>query len=122
MVKCIELETTLPNFWKLESLKANFIRITNEKVLSGMKKLYLRGNIFLKIIKIILAIIVVALYAYQLMTGSVELMPYSMLFLAAILLITGLEEPQKDRKGSFLRYAVISLFLFIVSILGFLMD
>ncbi|PAK40469.1 hypothetical protein CHI08_15005 [Peribacillus simplex] len=80
MVKCIELETTLPNFLKLESLKANFIRITNEKVLSGMKKLYLRGNIFLKIVKIILAIIVVALYAYQLMTGSVELMPYSMCF------------------------------------------
>ncbi|MFK9117864.1 hypothetical protein ACJEBK_13395 [Peribacillus frigoritolerans] len=35
-----------------------------------MKKLYLRGNIFLKIIKIILAIIVVALYAYQLITTA----------------------------------------------------
>jgi hypothetical protein len=84
------------------------ILYTNEKVLSGMKKLYLRG--------IILAMIVVALYAYQLITGSVELMPYSMLFPAAILLITGLEEPQKDRKGGFLRYAVVSLFLFVVSI------
>ncbi|MFJ7467187.1 hypothetical protein ACIQWI_01430 [Peribacillus frigoritolerans] len=70
----------------------------DEKVLSGMKKLYLRGNIFLKIVKIILAIIVVALSAYQLITGSVELMPYSMLFLAAILLITGLVELQIDRK------------------------
>ncbi|WP_422121633.1 DUF3953 domain-containing protein [Peribacillus frigoritolerans] len=49
-------------------------------------------------------------------------MPYSMLFLAAILLITGIEEPQKDRKGVFLRYAVVSLFLCVVSILGFLMD
>jgi hypothetical protein len=84
--------------------------------------LYLRGNILLKIVKIILAIIVVALYAYQLITGSVELMPYSMLFLAAILLITGLEETQKDRKGGFLRYVVVSLFLFFVSMLGFLMD
>lgn len=84
-----------------------------------MKKLYVGGNIFLKIVKIILAIIVVALYAYQLITGSVELMPFSMLFLAAILLITGLE---KDRKGGFLRFAVVSLFLFVVSILGFLMD
>ncbi|MDM5286199.1 DUF3953 domain-containing protein [Peribacillus frigoritolerans] len=45
-----------------------------------------------------------------------------MLFLAAILLITGLEEPHKDRKGGFLRYAVVSLFLFVVSILGILMD
>ncbi|WP_251029163.1 MULTISPECIES: DUF3953 domain-containing protein [unclassified Bacillus (in: firmicutes)] len=86
-----------------------------------MKKFYLRGKIFLKILKIILAIIVVAIYAYQLMTGSVELMPYSMLFLAAIMLITGLEERQKDRKGVFLRYAVVSFFLCVVSILGFLM-
>lgn len=97
MVKCIDLETTLlilesRTLLKLESLKANFIRI------------------------------IVALYAYQLITGSVELMPYSMLFLAAILLITGLAEPHKDRKGGFLRYAVVSLFLFVVSILGFLMD
>jgi hypothetical protein len=83
---------------------------------------YLRGNNFLKIVKIILAIIVVALYAYQLITGSVELMPYSMLFLAVIMLITGLEELQKDRKGGSLRYVVVSLFLFFVSMLGFLMD
>ncbi|GAB6257037.1 MULTISPECIES: DUF3953 domain-containing protein [Bacillaceae] len=76
----------------------------------------------MKIVKIILAIIVVALYAYQLITGSVELMPYSMLFLAVIMLITGLEEPQKDRKGGSLRYVVVSLFLFFVSMLGFLMD
>ncbi|TKH14840.1 DUF3953 domain-containing protein [Peribacillus simplex] len=76
----------------------------------------------MKIVKIILAIIVVALYAYQLITGSVELMPYSMLFLAVIMLITGLEKPQKDRKGGSLRYVVVSLFLFFVSMLGFLMD
>ncbi|MGE7586653.1 hypothetical protein [Peribacillus sp. NPDC101480] len=76
----------------------------------------------MKIVKIILAIIVVALYAYQLITGSVELMPYSMLFLAVIMLITGLEKPQKDRKGGFLRYVVVSLFLFLVSMLGFLMN
>ncbi|CAH0288876.1 MULTISPECIES: hypothetical protein [Peribacillus] len=76
----------------------------------------------MKIVKIILAIIVVSLYAYQLITGSVELMPYSMLFLAVIMLITGLEKPQKDRKGGFLRYVVVSLFLFFVSMLGFLMN
>ncbi|MDP9739304.1 UNVERIFIED_ORG: hypothetical protein QFZ59_001134 [Bacillus sp. B2I3] len=77
---------------KLESLKANFIRI------------------------------IVALYAYQLITGSVGLMPYSMLFLAAILLITGLVELQADRKVGFFGCFVVSLFLFVVSILGFLMD
>ncbi|MES1041731.1 DUF3953 domain-containing protein [Peribacillus simplex] len=76
----------------------------------------------MKIVKIFLAIIVVASYADQLITGSVELMPYSLLFLALILLITGLEEPQKDRKGGFLRCVVVSLFLFFVSMLGFIMD
>ena len=85
-------------------------------------KLYLRRNIFLKIVKIILVIIVVALSAYQLITGNFELMPYSMFFLAAILLITGLEEPKKERKGGFVGCAVVSSFLFVVSILGFLMD
>ena len=77
---------------KLESLKANFIRI------------------------------IVALYAYQLITGSVGLMPYSMLFLAAILLITGLVELLDGSKVGFFGCFVVSLFLFVVSILGFLMD
>ena len=50
-------------------------------------------------------------------------MPYSMLFLGAIMLVTGLAELQKDRKG-FSEYMsiVVSSFLFFVSILGFLMN
>ncbi|MFD6210424.1 MULTISPECIES: DUF3953 domain-containing protein [unclassified Peribacillus] len=74
-------------------------------------------------IRIILAIIVLALSAYQLITENFELMPYSMLFLGAIMLVTGLSELQKDRKG-FWGYMsiVISLFVFFVSIQGFLMN
>jgi hypothetical protein len=53
---------------------------------------------------------------------EVLLMPYSMLFLGALMLITGLVELQEDRKGGFLGCFVVSLFLFVVSILGILMD
>ncbi|MEY8734275.1 DUF3953 domain-containing protein [Peribacillus frigoritolerans] len=96
MVKCIDLETTLlilesRILLKLESLKANFIRI------------------------------IVALYAYQLFTGSVVDAIFYVIS-GGNLLITGLVELQEDRKGGFLGCFVVSLFLFVVSILGILMD
>ncbi|TFH58565.1 DUF3953 domain-containing protein [Peribacillus frigoritolerans] len=77
----------------------------------------------MKMVRIILAIIVLALSAYQLITENFELMPYSWLFLGAIMLVTGLAELQKDRKG-FWGYMsiVVSSFLFFVSIQGFLMN
>ncbi|MGE7763285.1 DUF3953 domain-containing protein [Peribacillus sp. NPDC097895] len=75
----------------------------------------------MKIVRIILAIIVLALSAYQIITQNFELMPYSMLFLGAIMLLTGLAEVQKDRKGFYMSI-VVSSFLFFVSILGFLMN
>ncbi|MFJ7994422.1 DUF3953 domain-containing protein [Peribacillus frigoritolerans] len=76
----------------------------------------------MKIVRIILAIIVLALSAFQLITGSFEVMPYSMLFVGALMLVIGLAELQKDRKGGFLGCVVVSLFLFFVSIQGFLMN
>ncbi|MBX9953362.1 YczI family protein [Peribacillus simplex] len=50
-------------------------------------------------------------------------MPYYMFFLGALILVTGLSELQKDRKG-FWGYMniVISLFIFFVSIQGFLLN
>ncbi|MBT2719226.1 DUF3953 domain-containing protein [Bacillus sp. ISL-57] len=77
----------------------------------------------MKIVRVILAIIVLALSAYQIITQNFELMPYSMLFLGAIMLVTGLVELQKDRKR-FWGYMsiVVSLFLFFVSIQGFLIN
>ncbi|MGJ3194206.1 DUF3953 domain-containing protein [Peribacillus frigoritolerans] len=74
----------------------------------------------MKIVRIILAIIVLALSACLLITENFEFMPYSMLFLGAIMLVTGLAELQKDRKG-FWGYMslVVSSFLFYVSIQGF---
>ncbi|MFJ7994425.1 DUF3953 domain-containing protein [Peribacillus frigoritolerans] len=75
----------------------------------------------MKIVRITLGVIVLALIAYQLITGNFELRPYSMLFLGALILVTGLAELQKDRKD-FWGYMniVISLFVFFVSIQGFL--
>ncbi|MEC1398081.1 hypothetical protein [Peribacillus simplex] len=55
----------------------------------------------MKKVKVILVIFVLALSAYQLITGNFELMPYSMLFLGAIMLVTGLVELQEDKKVDF---------------------
>ncbi|MGZ9819484.1 DUF3953 domain-containing protein [Peribacillus simplex] len=76
----------------------------------------------MKIVKLILVMIVLALSAYQLITGKFELMPYSMLFLGALMLVIGLVELQGDRKGGFLGCVVVSLFLFFVSIQGFFLN
>ncbi|WHY13351.1 DUF3953 domain-containing protein [Peribacillus frigoritolerans] len=75
----------------------------------------------MKIVRIILAIIVLALSAYQLITETF-VMPYLMLIVGALMLVTGLVELQKDRKGGFLGCVVVSFFLFFVSIQGFLMN
>ncbi|MFF2501365.1 DUF3953 domain-containing protein [Peribacillus sp. NPDC058075] len=76
----------------------------------------------MKIVRIMLTIIVLALSAYLLITENFEFMPYLMLISGAIMLVRGLAELQKDRKGGFLGFVVVSLFLFFVSIQGFLMN
>ncbi len=76
----------------------------------------------MKIVRVILAIFVIVLTGYNRITET-ELMPYYMFFLGALILVTGLSELQKDRKG-FWGYMniVISLFIFFVSIQGFLLN
>ncbi|MFD9627359.1 DUF3953 domain-containing protein [Peribacillus muralis] len=75
----------------------------------------------MKIVKIILALIVLGLSAYQLITENFVI-PYYMLILGAFMLVTGLVELQKDRKGGFLGCVIVSLFLFFVSLQGLLMN
>ncbi|OKL35293.1 hypothetical protein BLL40_16220 [Domibacillus mangrovi] len=69
----------------------------------------------------IFAILIISLSSYSLLTQNVELMPYLMLLVGASLLMTGVDELQKDRKG-FWGYVsiMVSLFAFYVSIQGFL--
>ncbi|MCP1493194.1 DUF3953 domain-containing protein [Peribacillus frigoritolerans] len=74
-------------------------------------------------VRIILAIVVIVLSSYSLITKSkTELMPYCLFFLGALILVTGFAELQKSRKG-FVGYMsiVVSLFVFFVSIKVFLL-
>ncbi|MCM3170318.1 DUF3953 domain-containing protein [Peribacillus frigoritolerans] len=72
-------------------------------------------------VRVILAIVVIVLTGYNRITET-ELTTI-MFFLGALILVIGLSELQKDRK-EFWGYMniVISLFIFFVSIQGFLMN
>ncbi|MFD2170883.1 DUF3953 domain-containing protein [Tumebacillus lipolyticus] len=74
-------------------------------------------------IRVILGIVVIVLSSYSLLTKDFEWMPYSMLFLGAFFLSSGVIELQKEGKR-FLGYMtiVVSLFIFFVSIQGFLLQ
>jgi hypothetical protein len=74
-----------------------------------------------KLLRMILSIIAVALSVFGLITEN-NVIPYLLLLLGASMLITGLIELQKDKKG-FWGYIGIagSLFLFFVVIQGFLL-
>ncbi|MFE4709109.1 DUF3953 domain-containing protein [Peribacillus simplex] len=77
----------------------------------------------MKIVRIILVIVVIVLSGYSLIIQTLELMPYYMFFLGALILVTGLAELQKDRKGfwGYMNIA-ISLFVFLASIQYLLMN
>ncbi|MEK4066454.1 DUF3953 domain-containing protein [Peribacillus sp. FSL R5-0717] len=72
-------------------------------------------------VRTILAIVVIVLSGYSLITQTFELMPYYMFILGALILVSGFVELQKDRKG-FWGYMniVISLFILIFYIPYFL--
>lgn len=59
---------------------------------------------------------------FGLITNKSIMMPYMFFFLGAMLLVIGLAELQKDRKGFWAYINIIaSLFAFFVSIQGFLL-
>ncbi|PAL04333.1 hypothetical protein B8W99_27140 [Peribacillus simplex] len=76
----------------------------------------------MKVVRIILAIVVIVLSGYSLIAQTLELMPYYMFFLGALILVIGLAELQKDRKVWGYMNIVISLFVFFASIQAFLMN
>lgn len=75
----------------------------------------------LKMSRIIIGIIVVMISCYGLFTQNFKMQPYMVLFLSLLMLIIGLEEFQKGKKG----YASINIGIFVLllvaSFLGFLM-
>lgn len=77
----------------------------------------------LKGLRVFLSIIVVVLSGYGLLTQSFQIMPYSMLLLSALILVTGFIELQKNKK-EFWGYGCIVVSLFTLSgcIQGFLLN
>ena len=77
----------------------------------------------MKITRFILALIVIALSSYSLISNNFESMPFMMLFLGAFMLVSGLSELQKDRKRfEGYMFIVVSIFIFFVSIQGFFVE
>lgn len=88
-----------------------------------MGKRVVQREDILKILRIFLSIAGVVFASFILITQSFELMPYMLLVLGMSTLFTGVSELQKDKKA-FWGYMsiIVSLFVFFVSILGFLLN
>ncbi|KMY44668.1 hypothetical protein AC622_10775 [Bacillus sp. FJAT-27916] len=75
----------------------------------------------LKILGSILAVSVIALSGYGVISQNFKFMSHLMLLLGALMLVSGLIELQEDRKRSIgYMFIVVSLFIFTVSIMDLL--
>ncbi|MER2171296.1 MAG: DUF3953 domain-containing protein [Psychrobacillus psychrodurans] len=77
----------------------------------------------MKITRIVFAIIAFSLSSYSLISRDFDLMPIVMMCLGAFMLASGLSELQKDGKRfeGYL-FIIVSLFIFTVTIMGFLLN
>ncbi|QNK89589.1 DUF3953 domain-containing protein [Sporosarcina sp. FSL K6-1540] len=73
----------------------------------------------LKILRIILSVIVMALAGYSLITKNFEFMSYMMFFLGVLMLVTGVAELQAKRKTNAISSILAAAFLFFVAIYTF---
>jgi hypothetical protein len=69
--------------------------------------------ILLITLRIILAIIVIILVGYGLITGSSAVSAYMMLFMGAMLLVMGISEMKMDRKRIGFMSIIVSLFVLL---------
>ena len=77
----------------------------------------------LKTLRIVFAIITLVLASYGLITGNSGVVsPYMMLFMGAMLLVMGISEIKNERKQIGFISIIVSLFIFYVSIQGFLFN
>ncbi|MEH7403730.1 DUF3953 domain-containing protein [Gottfriedia acidiceleris] len=76
----------------------------------------------LRILRLIFASVVVILSIYDLITHKSALMPYMLFFLGVTLLLASISEFQLKRKKNGYSYLIVSLFIFLVSIQGFLLN
>lgn len=74
-------------------------------------------------LRIVFAIITLVLAGYGLITGNSGVVsPYMMLFMGAMLLVMGISEIKNERKQIGFISIIVSLFVFYVSIQGFLLN
>ena len=73
----------------------------------------------MKVSRVLLGIIVIVFSSYILISKNYELMPFMMLLLGTLMLVSGIVELQKDRKKfeGYL-FIIVSLFIFLVFIQG----
>lgn len=70
----------------------------------------------MKIMRITLALLVIALSTYGLITKSLNLIPIMMFSLGVLMVVSGLDEFKKGRKVYFYLNIAVALFLFFFSI------
>lgn len=70
----------------------------------------------MNIIRIILAVIVVLLSGYSLITGEFGFMPYTLFLLGGMLFVMGMIENREKRKGNALISFLSAVFAIIVSV------
>ncbi|MCR2820757.1 DUF3953 domain-containing protein [Lederbergia panacisoli] len=78
-------------------------------------------NILLKILRIVLSIIIMVLAGYSLISGNHETMPYMMFFMGAMFLVMGIVEIKESRKKMGIISIIVAIFIFYVSVEGFLL-
>ncbi|WP_198510257.1 DUF3953 domain-containing protein [Bacillus solitudinis] len=76
----------------------------------------------LKIIRLLLQIVVLILASYSLLTKNFEFLPLTMFFVASLSFIVGLIELQRKKKINGYLMIIVSLFVFFVSIQGFILN
>jgi len=61
------------------------------------------------------------LAGYSLISGNHEIMPYMMFFMGAMFLVMGIAENKESRKKMGIISIIVSIFIFYVSVKGFLL-
>lgn len=110
-----------------ESLQLNGIskhfynkkRVQNDMIKQEIVQGLIGEMEILKILKVILSVIVIALAGYGLITKNFEFMPYMMLFLGVFMLVMGISELQAKKKTSAISFILAAAFLFFVAIYTF---
>ncbi|RDU37189.1 hypothetical protein DRW41_10945 [Neobacillus piezotolerans] len=76
----------------------------------------------LKLLRIIFSVIVISLAGYGLINENFEFQPVMMLFLSLVMLLMGIEEFQKGKKGTGWLSIGVFIFILFVSMKGFILN